>query len=108
MSLQTRIEDKLRAALAPTVLEVDNESGKHAVPAGSETHFRIIVVAPAFDGRSLVDRHRMVYEALGDELRAGVHALAITSRSPGEWERAPLPLKSPPCMSSKTDRGSSA
>lgn len=98
MGLQTRIEEKLRAALAPTVLEVENESGMHAVPPGSETHFRVVVVSPAFDGRSLVERHRLVYEALGDELRAGVHALAITSKSPSEWERSPVALKSPPCM----------
>lgn len=103
MSRQARIEEKLQS-LEPTVLEVVNESHMHSVPQGSETHFKVVIVSKRFEGQPLVARHRLVYEALGDELRAGLHALAITSKSPTEWEASPVALKSPPCLGgSKAD-----
>lgn len=98
MTVAESIEEKLRARLRPTHLEVKNESGMHAVPKGSETHFRVVVVSPAFDGMGRVDRHKLVYEALADELRSGVHALAVVSRTPAEWEKEANPGESPACM----------
>lgn len=78
----------------------------HDVPDGAETHFKVVVVAEVFAGKPLVARHRLVYEALGDELRAGLHALSIVARTPTEWEApegASVP-RSPPCLGgSKTD-----
>ena len=99
MSLQSSIHDKLVAALAPLVLEVINESSMHSVPPGSETHFKVVVVSPAFNGLSAVDRHRRVNDALAEELRGGIHALAITARTPDEWERSggAIPA-SPACL----------
>lgn len=103
MSRQARIEEKLQS-LEPTFLEVLNESHMHSVPRGSETHFKVVIVSERFEGQPLVARHRLVYEALGEELRAGLHALAITSKSPAEWEASPLAPKSPPCLGgSKAD-----
>jgi stress-induced morphogen len=99
-----RIEQKLRAALTPMVLEVLNESDQHSVPRGSETHFKVVVVSAAFDGKSAVARHQMVYGALAEELQTGIHALAITSRTPGEWEASSAIPASPPCLGgSKAD-----
>jgi stress-induced morphogen len=98
VQIYERIERKLREKLSPAVLEVQNESSMHSVPLGSETHFKVIVVSDAFEGKSLVERHRLVYEALGEELRSGVHALAITSRTPREWEQNGAVAKSPPCL----------
>lgn len=98
MEIRRRIEDKLAAELAPSVLEVVNESAMHNVPRGSETHFKVTVVSAAFQGKSLVERHRLVYQALDAELRGGVHALAITSRTPEEWERRASIEPSPPCL----------
>jgi BolA protein len=97
MDRAARIEDRLKDALAPTVLEVENESHGHNVPKGSETHFRVVVVSQVFEGKSAVARHKLVYAALGDELRAGLHALAITARTPGEWNAAPVANESPLC-----------
>ena len=99
MSLLNVIEEKLRAALAPEHLEVINESHMHSVPKGSETHFKVVVVSPKFEGMAPVKRHQLVYGALGDELRMkkGIHALAITSRTPGEWEASPEANVSPKC-----------
>lgn len=96
--MQERIEQKLADALQPLHLEVANESGGHNVPTGSETHFKVVVVADAFDGERLLARHRRVNEALAAELAGGVHALAIHTYTAAEWQRrfgnAPM---SPPC-----------
>lgn len=75
----------------------------HKVPPGSETHFKVVVVSSAFEGKSSVARHQLVYRALAEELRpkkdggAGVHALAITSRTPEEWAASPRANESPLC-----------
>jgi stress-induced morphogen len=98
VQVQRRIEEKLRERLAPSVLEVINESSMHNVPPGAESHFKVVVVSSAFEGKSLVDRHRLVYEALGDDMRTAIHALTITSRTPAEWEKSAAVAKSPPCL----------
>ena len=53
MSVQQRIETKIRTALAPSHLEVINESHKHSVPPGSESHFKLVIVSPTFEGKPL-------------------------------------------------------
>jgi len=98
LRVQQSIESKLRKALAPDHLEVLNESGLHAVAPGSETHFRVVVVAAAFAGKSRVAQHRMIYETLAAEREEGVHALGIQTFTPAEYaadiaER----VESPPC-----------
>jgi BolA protein len=102
--IQREIERKLRDELTPVVLDVINESSMHSVPPGSETHFKVTVVSGAFEGKSLVERHRLVYALLDDEIRGGVHALTITSRTPAEWEKNGAVAKSPACLGgSKVD-----
>ena len=68
MSTQAQIESKLQAAFTPTFLEVLNESHKHNVPPGSESHFKVTVVSAQFDDRHLVARHRLVNKTLAEEL----------------------------------------
>ena len=86
MSTKATIQDKLARAFAPNVLEVVDESHKHAGhhgnPGTGETHFSVKVVSRAFAGKSRLQRHRMVNEALADELSGGVHALAIDAQAP--------------------------
>jgi BolA protein len=94
---QHDIEHKLRTGLAPLHLAVVNESGMHSVPPGSETHFRVLVVSPEFDGATRVARHRRVNGLLAEELAGGVHALAIDAWTPEEWERQGAPSVSPAC-----------
>jgi BolA protein len=88
MRMQERITARLSEALAPQSLDVVDESSKHAGHAGArpggETHYRIAIVAAAFAGKSRVQRHRLVYDALAAEIADGVHALAIDARAPGE------------------------
>jgi BolA protein len=93
-----RIRDKLSAALSPSLLEVHNESSMHNVPAGSQTHFKVVVVSPAFVGLSRVRRHQLVYGALEDEMKTGLHALAITSKTPDEWAVEQNVPASPECL----------
>jgi BolA protein len=102
MSLQAVIETKLRDALTPAHLEVVNESYMHSSGKNNpnaETHFKVVVVSDKFDGLNPVKRHQLVYGALGDELRMkkGIHALAITSRTPAEWSSNPAAHESPNC-----------
>lgn len=82
------IEKRLRAALAPTRLAVINDSEKHRGHAGydgsGESHFTVEIEAPAFAGKSRLDRQRAVNAALGDLLRERIHALAIRASAPGE------------------------
>ena len=88
MRMQDRIEARLAQALAPAEIAITDESALHAGHAGArpggETHFRVTIVAEAFRGRSRLDRHRMVNAALAEELKSGVHALAIHASAPGE------------------------
>lgn len=81
-----QIELRLRAALAPTRLEVIDESAAHGghAGAGGGGHYRVRVESPRFAGEGALARHRAVYAALADELRGGIHALAIEARAPGE------------------------
>lgn len=88
---EMRIREKLIVALEPTRLDVVNESELHAGHRGSpgtgESHFRLLIVSAKFAGRSRVDRHRMINEALTGEM-SRIHALAISAFAPGEQIRA--------------------
>jgi BolA protein len=75
------------ASLAPSVLELEDDSALHAGHAGARSgggHYRLTIVAAAFAGKNTMARHRMIYAALGDMMRKEIHALAIQARSPEE------------------------
>ena len=88
MSLKDWITATLRERLDPIRLVVDDESQQHFGHAGwregGETHFRIDVVSRAFEGKSRVERHRVVNAALAGAFERGLHALAIQAKAPGE------------------------
>jgi len=88
MPVRDLITQKLTAAFSPESLEVVDESHRHEGHAGhrpgGETHFRVYIVANAFQGKSRIERHRMINSALAGELAGGVHALAIHATAPGE------------------------
>lgn len=76
------LHQRLAQRLAPTTLEVIDESGAHAGHAGADgtgygTHFRVRIASPSFAGRPRLARHRLVYDALQDFVDRGLHALAI-------------------------------
>jgi BolA protein len=87
------VADEIRrrlGALAPTRLELLDESAKHAGHAGAapggNTHWRLTIVSPEFTGKPTVARHRMIYAALGELMQHPIHALAIRACAPGESE----------------------
>ena len=88
MSVEDQIREKLTRAFSPLALEVVKDSHRHAGHASSsgtgESHFTVKVVAQAFAGKSRLERHRMVNQALAAELAGRVHALAIDARAPEE------------------------
>ena len=88
MQVARSIKRKLTEALSPRRLDVVDESHLHVGHAGArpsgESHFRVEIVAAVFAGKSRTDRQRMVYAALADELKAGLHALALKTLTPEE------------------------
>jgi BolA protein len=88
MATREVIISKLREAFFPESLEVQDESHLHeghaGHRAGGQTHFRVYIVSPAFEGKSRIERHRMINATLSGELAGSVHALAIHASAPGE------------------------
>ena len=67
-------------------LEVVDESYRHNVPAGSESHFKVVLVSDRFTGERFLNRHRLIYSTLTEELSTTVHALALHTYTIKEWE----------------------
>ena len=101
MKIQKSIESKIRKVLAPSHLEVENESARHRRNPDGETHFRIVVVSEKFAAQSRVNRHRMVNELLEQERELGLHAVTLSALTPAEWEKSQETLSSPSCMTTK-------
>jgi len=94
--VQAQIESKLTQTFTPSHLEVINESYKHNVPKGSETHFKVVVVSDSFTSKTLIDQHRMVNDTLKEELATNVHALSIQTKTPQQWEASGHAVSSTP------------
>jgi BolA protein len=92
VSVKETMSRKLLSALSPLSMDVIDDSAKHAghmlhpggVEPRGETHFTVKITAAAFAGQSRLQRHRMINQLLADELKDGVHALAIEAKAPGE------------------------
>lgn len=84
--VSARIRAALERELAPSRIEIIDDSAAHAGHAGARSggHFRLTVVATAFQGRSLLQRHRMVYSAVATLMNGAVHALNIVALTPAE------------------------
>lgn len=87
--MQERISEKLAQSLQPTKLEIVNDSARHAGHMGDdgsgESHFRVAIVSGVFTGKNRVERQRMVYDLLAEEMRGGIHALSIKAMTPDEY-----------------------
>lgn len=81
------IREKLAKAFSPLQLEIVDDSHKHAGHEGAKAgggHFNVIIVSTVFEGKSLLQRHRLVYEAMGDAMKTEIHALSIKAHTPEE------------------------
>lgn len=98
--IQRMLEERIRTNIAGVQhLEIVNESHKHAGGAGAESHFKLFVVSPAFDGVALVERHRMVNAAVKapGEVDIPVHALSISAKTPAQWAAGAQLQSTPNC-----------
>lgn len=102
MKVSDRLQQKICAQLNPVHIDISNESHMHAGPA-TDSHFKLVIVAAAFDALSRVKRHQKIYSILQDELQGSVpgsagsiHALALHLFTPAEWEHSKVPA-SPLC-----------
>ena len=85
----TRIESILRERFEPTHFELRDDSARHAGHPGATSgggHFIVLIVSAEFDGRTLLERHRLVNEALGEMFGREIHALGLKTHSPAEWQ----------------------
>ncbi|PAV18850.1 bola [Pyrrhoderma noxium] len=95
--VEQSIKEKLVQALSPTDLLIVNDSWKHkhhkpmiAIDGGNgETHFSITIVSDSFKDKKLVERHRLIYGILSNELNNGLHALSLTAKTPDELSQFP-------------------
>jgi len=99
-NLQKIIATKIDKQLKPVHLAIENESSRHRVPTGSESHFKVTVVTTKFTPLSQLERHQHIHQILADELTQ-LHALSIHAYTPKEWvKRNKQVHRSPPCRGS--------
>lgn len=88
MRVAKEIEAKLNEHLTPARLEIKDESARHHGHAGArsegESHFKVTVVSATFEGMSRIERQRLVYRLLADEVKSDIHALALSTLTPAE------------------------
>ena len=102
MSRKLRIHDALSIELKPETLIVEDESHRHSVATGAESHFKVIAVSTQFENLSPIARHRLINALLTFEFTAGLHALSMHLYTPSEWlkKMGNVP-NSPPCQKAK-------
>lgn len=98
MTRKQRIADILSQHLNSTRLEVIDESHRHHVPEGLESHINILIVSEEFQTLSRIERHRLINKLLAAEFNNGLHALSLNLHTPAEWQTAQeQPLTTPTC-----------
>tara|TARA_B110000503_G_scaffold143500_1_gene245345 strand:- start:4999 stop:5319 length:321 start_codon:yes stop_codon:yes gene_type:complete len=97
--VQSVIIDTLNVAFVGAYIDVTSESHMHSVPAGSESHFKVVLVSDSFAGKRLVQRHQLIYGLLAEQLAGPVHALALHTYTSEEWaEKNGNAPTSPNCL----------
>lgn len=106
MSMADSIRGKLERAFHPVHFALENESHLHGAGLPGETHFKLVLVSPKFEGLSRVDRQREVAALLDDERARGLHALTMRVMTPAEWDRVKdsFEMESPACRGGSKHR----
>ncbi len=94
--IESQIINTLSSSMNLSSLKIINESFMHNVPAGSESHFKIVVVTNDFNNLSIIKRHQLIYKTL-DNLMNKIHALSIHAFNEEEFKLNPVILDSPEC-----------
>lgn len=96
--IQASIRARLVEKFSPLHLEIENESHKHSVPRGSESHFKVFVVSDVFEGVPLIQRHRLVMDAVkAGSVDLPVHALSVQAKTPAQWNAGAAFQQTPNC-----------
>lgn len=99
MAVQQILEQKISQKFAPHFLHIENESHMHSSGRGADSHFKVVLVSDEFNGVRKVARHQMLYQLLGEELKNGIHALALHTYTLDEWQALEQQFpKSPNCL----------
>ncbi|BFT29135.1 transcriptional regulator BolA [Alteromonas sp. D210916BOD_24] len=107
MQVKAFLESAIESSLHPVFLEVVDESFMHNVPEGAQSHFKVTVVSDTFAGKRLIARHREINALASPALSGPVHALALHTYTPEEWEaRGGQALSSPHCLGGSKQRQS--
>ncbi len=102
MSRADRLHQILSDALIPQHIHIENESYQHRVPKDAETHFKVVIVSPQFEGLSRVARQRLVHSIIAAEFNTGLHAISLSLYTQDEWQRqGGQIIPSPPCHRKK-------
>lgn len=103
MNVKEFITDTLNAELSPSVLQIEDESHQHNVADGAQSHFKVTIVSETFDSKRLIQRHRIINTLLAEALEGPVHALALHTFTPTEWQkRSGQVAQSPNCLGGST------
>ena len=95
--LEEELYEKLTSSLQPAVLQIVNESYKHNVPVGSESHFKVFIVCDKFEGLLPLHRHRLVNKAVAETITK-IHAFSVETRSPLEYANDQSITDTPNCL----------
>jgi BolA protein len=98
MLMKDIIEQKLSDSFSVAHMQVEDESHGHNVPAGAQSHFKVVLVTDDFAGQNKVKQHQAVYKVLAEELAGSVHALALHTYDVASWEATGEAPVSPDCM----------
>ncbi|MFZ7172965.1 BolA family protein [Avibacterium volantium] len=99
MGVQQVLEQKISQKFTPHFLHIENESHMHSSGRGADSHFKVVLVSDMFNGVRKVARHQMLYQLLAEELKNGIHALALHTYTLDEWQALAQQFpKSPNCL----------
>ncbi|MFZ7282258.1 BolA family protein [Avibacterium avium] len=99
MGVQQVLEQKISQKFTPHFLRIENESYMHSSGRGADSHFKVVLVSDMFNGVRKVARHQMLYQLLAEELKNGIHALALHTYTLDEWQALEQQFpKSPNCL----------
>jgi regulator of penicillin binding proteins and beta lactamase transcription (morphogene) len=99
MSKQQELLERIQAEFQPHFATVENESHMHSSGRGADSHFKLVIVSDAFEGMRKVQRHQKLYQLFADDLKNGIHALALHLYTKSEWESLGKAFpKSPNCL----------